>query len=63
MWRQNGSNGPKPTEIDREPANTKKYVEACLEVAKEQGVEVVDAWQAVVDQAGGSDPGSLAPYF
>jgi hypothetical protein len=63
MWRQNGSNGPKPTEIDREPANTKKYVEACLEVAKEQGVEVVDAWKAIVDQAGGSDAGSLAPYF
>ena len=63
MWRQNGSNGPKPTEMEREPTNTKKYVEACLEVGKEQGVEVVDAWTAIVKQAGGSDAESLAPYF
>jgi len=63
MWIQNGSNGPKPTEIDREPSNTKKYVEACLQVGKEQGVEVVDAWTAIVNQAGGSDAESLAPYF
>lgn len=63
MWIQNGKNGPKPTEIDREPSNTKKYVEACLEVGKEQGVEVVDAWSAITEQAGGSDAESLAPYF
>jgi hypothetical protein len=63
MWKQNGSNGPKPTEIDREPANTKRYVDACLEVAKEQGVEVVDAWKAIVDKVGGSDSKSLAPCF
>jgi hypothetical protein len=63
MWMQNGSEGPKPTEIDREPTNTKRYVDACLEVGKEQGVKVVDAWTAIVDQAGGSDAESLAPYF
>lgn len=63
MWKQNGSKGPKATEIDREPSNTKKYVEACLEVGKEQGVEVVDAWTAIVNQAEGSDAESLAPYF
>jgi lysophospholipase L1-like esterase len=63
MWEQNGSQGPKPTEIDREPENTKRYVEACIQVAKEQEVEVVDAWSAIVDKAGGSDAKSLAAYF
>lgn len=63
MWKQNGSQGPKPTEIDREPKNTKRYVEACLEVAKQEQVQVVDAWSAIVDKAGGSDASSLAPYF
>lgn len=63
MWMQNGKNGPKPTNIDREPSNTKKYVQACLDVGWEQGVEVVDAWTAIVEQAGGSDAESLAPYF
>lgn len=62
MWRQNGSQGPEPKE-DRDPQVTKQYADACVQIAKEQGVEVVDAWSAIVQAAGGADDGSLAPFF
>jgi hypothetical protein len=62
MWRQNGSQGPEPLE-DRDPKVTKQYAEACIEVAKAEGVEVVDAWTSIVEAAGGSDGEHLAPYF
>lgn len=62
MWQANGSQGPEPLE-DREPSNTKNYVDACVEVAKKQGVEVVNAWEAIVSAAGGADAENLAPYF
>lgn len=61
-WKQNGSQGPEPAE-DRSPEVTKQYAVACVEVAKQEGVEVVDAWTSIVDAAGGSDGESLAPYF
>ena len=62
MWQANGSQGPEPVE-DREPSNTKSYVDACVEVARQEGVEIVNAWSAIVNAAGGADAESLAPYF
>lgn len=62
MWRQNGGQGPEPEE-DRDPRVTKQYVDACVEVAKGEGVELVNAWSSIVTAAGGSDGERLAPYF
>lgn len=61
-WREFGSVGdpPKP---DRDPLVTKQYSDAAVEAAKTAGVEVVDAWNAVVETAGGDDPEKLAPFF
>lgn len=62
MWKQNACRGPEPEE-DRDTEVTKRYVDACMEVAKQEGVEVVNAWTGIVEAAGGSDKDSLAPFF
>ncbi|WWD08584.1 hypothetical protein V865_006696 [Kwoniella europaea PYCC6329] len=61
-WKSFGSEGPKP-EQNRDRKVTKQYADAALEVAREQGVEGVDLWTAIVQAAGGEDADQLAPYF
>nr|XP_018264335.1 GDSL Lipase/Acylhydrolase [Kwoniella dejecticola CBS 10117]OBR86493.1 GDSL Lipase/Acylhydrolase [Kwoniella dejecticola CBS 10117] len=61
-WKSFGSTGPKP-EQNRDKAVTKAYAEAAIEVAKEQKVEIVDVWTAIVETAGGEGAEQLAPYF
>ena len=61
-WKDFGSVG-EPPKLDRDPAVTKQYSDACVEVAKKEGVEVVDGWNTIVAAGGGQDPEHLAPYF
>ncbi|WVR09742.1 hypothetical protein IAU60_006818 [Kwoniella sp. DSM 27419] len=61
-WKSFGSEGPKP-EQNRDRALTRRYAEAAAEVARENGVPVVDLWTAIVSAAGGQDEDQLLPYF
>jgi lysophospholipase L1-like esterase len=48
--------------VDRTTDNTRRYAEACREVAQEEGVPCVDAWSAINDQAQRIG-GSLEPFM
>ncbi|WVQ77818.1 hypothetical protein IAR50_007508 [Cryptococcus sp. DSM 104548] len=61
-WEFFGQEGEKPDQ-NRDQAVAKEYVEGCLAVAKEQGVEVVDLWGAIAKAAGGEGDEELDPYL
>ncbi|EIW69193.1 hypothetical protein TREMEDRAFT_31374 [Tremella mesenterica DSM 1558] len=61
-WRDFGSKGDPPTP-NRDRRVTKQYAEACVEVAKAEGVDVIDFWNTLVQRAGGEEPERLAPFF
>lgn len=62
LWyRSDGEEGPEP-EQDRTLEHTKMYVDACIEVCKGYGVLVVDAWDILVREAGGTSSKLLADY-
>jgi hypothetical protein len=59
QWKLEGEEGPVP-EQDRTMEHTKRYADACVEVAeKYKAVCLVDAWNMVVDAAGGTSPDQL----
>jgi len=43
--------------------HTKMYVDACVEVGKGNGVDVVDVWGLIVAAAGGTSPEMLDEYI
>jgi lysophospholipase L1-like esterase len=56
--------GQTPTEaLNRKPEVTATYREACIQVATELSLPVVDAYQAVLAAAGGLTDQQLDPYF
>jgi hypothetical protein len=61
QWRSDGEERPDP-EQDRTMGHTKLYADACIEVGKGNGVDVVDVWGLIVAAAGGSSPELLNDY-
>ena len=62
QWKLCGEEGPEP-EQDRTMEHTKMYVDACVEVGKGNGVDVVDVWGLIVAAAGGTSPEMLDEYI
>jgi len=59
QWKLHYEDGPVP-EQDRTLEHTKLYVDACIAVAERyKEVCLVDAWNAVVNAAGGTSPDLL----
>lgn len=48
---------------NRDPKQTQRYAEACVDVAKDAGVAYVDIYTALLAAAGGNDPTKLDPYL
>jgi lysophospholipase L1-like esterase len=47
----------------RTAAQTKQYAEACIQVAHELGLPVIDIHSKLIQAAGGDDDASLDPYL
>ena len=47
----------------RNPANTKQYVEGCLEVGTQENVPVVNLYEAIIEAAGGQSDKQLGVYL
>lgn len=54
QWKEHISPGH---EMDREFENTRRYAEAVKDVGTQEGLPVVDAWQAIWDAAGREETG------
>jgi lysophospholipase L1-like esterase len=54
---------PGPDKPNRDPLQSQRYSEACVEVAKEAGVPYVDIFNKLIAAAGGNDSVKLDPYL